>query len=41
LFKYFGLVSAILAHIVYDIAMFSLLKYAPINFKWKRKIDNQ
>jgi hypothetical protein len=41
LFKYFGLISAILAHIVYDIAMFSLLKYAPINFKWKRKIDNQ
>lgn len=39
LFKYFGLVSAILAHLVYDIAMFSLLKYAPIDFKWKKKTN--
>ena len=28
LFKFFGLMSAVVAHIIYDISMFSLLKYA-------------
>lgn len=28
LFKFFGLISSVVAHIVYDVSMFSLLKYS-------------